>query len=47
MEVGIGLPNTTRGVKGPEIVAFAREAEQAGFSSLGTSTASSTRTTRR
>jgi alkanesulfonate monooxygenase SsuD/methylene tetrahydromethanopterin reductase-like flavin-dependent oxidoreductase (luciferase family) len=36
MEVGIGLPNATRGVRGPEIVAWAREAEAAGFSSLGT-----------
>jgi alkanesulfonate monooxygenase SsuD/methylene tetrahydromethanopterin reductase-like flavin-dependent oxidoreductase (luciferase family) len=36
MEVGIGLPNATRGVRGPELVAWAREAEQAGFSSLGT-----------
>ena len=36
MEVGIGLPNATRGVRGPELVAWAREAEQAGFSTLGT-----------
>src|ERR671933_1988101 len=36
MEVGIGLPNATHGVRGPALVAFAREAEQAGFSSLGT-----------
>jgi alkanesulfonate monooxygenase SsuD/methylene tetrahydromethanopterin reductase-like flavin-dependent oxidoreductase (luciferase family) len=36
MEIGIGLPNATRGVRGPELVAWAREAEQAGFSSLGT-----------
>src|SRR5207247_518033 len=33
---GIGLPNAVRGVQGPELVAWAREAEQAGFSSLGT-----------
>jgi alkanesulfonate monooxygenase SsuD/methylene tetrahydromethanopterin reductase-like flavin-dependent oxidoreductase (luciferase family) len=36
MEIGIGLPNAVRGVKGPELVAFAREADRAGFSSLGT-----------
>src|ERR687883_1051938 len=36
MEVAIGLPNATLGVKGSEIVTWAREAEQAGFSSLGT-----------
>jgi alkanesulfonate monooxygenase SsuD/methylene tetrahydromethanopterin reductase-like flavin-dependent oxidoreductase (luciferase family) len=36
MEVGIGLPNATRGVQGPDIVTWAREAEQAGFSCLGT-----------
>lgn len=36
MDVGIGLPNATRGVSGAEIVAWAREAEQAGFSTLGT-----------
>src|ERR671927_12256 len=36
MEIGIGLPNATRGVRGPELVAWAREAEQAGFSSLAT-----------
>jgi alkanesulfonate monooxygenase SsuD/methylene tetrahydromethanopterin reductase-like flavin-dependent oxidoreductase (luciferase family) len=36
MEVGIGLPNATRGVRGREIVTWAREAEQAGFSCLGT-----------
>jgi alkanesulfonate monooxygenase SsuD/methylene tetrahydromethanopterin reductase-like flavin-dependent oxidoreductase (luciferase family) len=36
MEVAIGLPNATLGVTGPDIVTWAREAEQAGFSSLGT-----------
>ena len=36
MEVGIGLPNATLGVTGPELVAWAREADRAGFSSLGT-----------
>jgi alkanesulfonate monooxygenase SsuD/methylene tetrahydromethanopterin reductase-like flavin-dependent oxidoreductase (luciferase family) len=36
MEVGIGLPNATLGVQGSDIVTWAREAEQAGFSCLGT-----------
>src|SRR3954447_5462010 len=36
MEVGIGLPNATRGVRGSDMVTWGREAEQAGFSSLGT-----------
>jgi hypothetical protein len=36
MEIGIGLPNSTRGVRGPELVGWAREADQAGFSTLGT-----------
>jgi alkanesulfonate monooxygenase SsuD/methylene tetrahydromethanopterin reductase-like flavin-dependent oxidoreductase (luciferase family) len=36
MEVGIGLPNATRGARGSDIVTWAREAEQAGFSCLGT-----------
>src|SRR5437588_8162291 len=36
MEIGIGLPNAVRGVLGPALIDFAREAEQAGFSSLGT-----------
>lgn len=36
MEVGIGLPNAVRDVPGRHIVDFAREADQAGFSSLGT-----------
>ena len=36
MEIGIGLPNATLGVRGPELVAWAREADQAGFSTLGT-----------
>ena len=36
MEVGIGLPNATRGVKPDELITWAREAEQAGFSTLGT-----------
>jgi alkanesulfonate monooxygenase SsuD/methylene tetrahydromethanopterin reductase-like flavin-dependent oxidoreductase (luciferase family) len=36
MEIGIGLPNATRGVQGPDMFTWAREAEQAGFSCLGT-----------
>lgn len=36
MEVGIGLPNTVAETRGPEIVEWARAAEEAGFSSLGT-----------
>ena len=36
MDVGIGLPNAVRGVDRPGIVDWARRAEQAGFSSVGT-----------
>ena len=36
MDVGIGLPNAVRGVERAGIVDWARRAEQAGFSSLGT-----------
>ena len=36
MEIGIGLPNAVRGAHGPALIEFAREADQAGFSSLGT-----------
>lgn len=36
MEVGIGLPNAVRGVDRSAIVEWARRAEQAEFSSLGT-----------
>ncbi len=36
MDVGIGLPNAVRGVDRSGIVEWARRAEQAGFSSLGT-----------
>ena len=36
MEVGIGLPNAVRGVDRAGIVDWARRAEDAGFSSLGT-----------
>jgi alkanesulfonate monooxygenase SsuD/methylene tetrahydromethanopterin reductase-like flavin-dependent oxidoreductase (luciferase family) len=36
VEIGIGLPNAVRGVDRAGIVEWARRAEQAGFSSLGT-----------
>jgi alkanesulfonate monooxygenase SsuD/methylene tetrahydromethanopterin reductase-like flavin-dependent oxidoreductase (luciferase family) len=36
MDIGIGLPNTVLGVERRGIVDWAREAEQAGFASLGT-----------
>jgi alkanesulfonate monooxygenase SsuD/methylene tetrahydromethanopterin reductase-like flavin-dependent oxidoreductase (luciferase family) len=36
MHVGIGLPNAVRGVERAGILEWARRAEQAGFSSLGT-----------
>lgn len=36
MEIGIGLPNTIPGVDGKAIAEWARRAEAAGFSSLGT-----------
>jgi alkanesulfonate monooxygenase SsuD/methylene tetrahydromethanopterin reductase-like flavin-dependent oxidoreductase (luciferase family) len=36
MDVGIGLPNAIRGVDRSGIVDWARRAEAAGFSSLGT-----------
>jgi alkanesulfonate monooxygenase SsuD/methylene tetrahydromethanopterin reductase-like flavin-dependent oxidoreductase (luciferase family) len=36
MDVGIGLPNAIRGVEGAQILEWARRAEAAGFSSLGT-----------
>src|ERR671924_1915301 len=36
MDVGIGLPNSVRGVDRAGIVDWARAAEAAGFSSLGT-----------
>jgi alkanesulfonate monooxygenase SsuD/methylene tetrahydromethanopterin reductase-like flavin-dependent oxidoreductase (luciferase family) len=36
MDIGIGLPNAVRGVDRAGIVDWARRAEQAGFSSLGT-----------
>jgi alkanesulfonate monooxygenase SsuD/methylene tetrahydromethanopterin reductase-like flavin-dependent oxidoreductase (luciferase family) len=36
MDVGIGLPTTIPGVRGEEVLAWARRADEAGFSSLGT-----------
>ena len=36
MDVGIGLPNSVRGVDRRGIVEWARNAESAGFASLGT-----------
>jgi alkanesulfonate monooxygenase SsuD/methylene tetrahydromethanopterin reductase-like flavin-dependent oxidoreductase (luciferase family) len=36
MDIGIGLPNTVLGVERRGIVDWARQAEQAGFASLGT-----------
>jgi alkanesulfonate monooxygenase SsuD/methylene tetrahydromethanopterin reductase-like flavin-dependent oxidoreductase (luciferase family) len=36
MEIGIGLPATIPGLKGDELIAWARRAEERGFSSLAT-----------
>src|SRR5919197_2211487 len=36
MEIGIGLPNTVPGTTGDQLTDWARAAEEAGFSSLGT-----------
>jgi alkanesulfonate monooxygenase SsuD/methylene tetrahydromethanopterin reductase-like flavin-dependent oxidoreductase (luciferase family) len=36
MDIGIGLPNTVPGVDGRRLVDWARDAEEAGFSTLGT-----------
>src|SRR5918911_4570962 len=36
MDIGIGLPNAVRGVDRAGIVDWARRADEAGFSSLGT-----------
>ena len=36
MEVGIGLPNAVRGAQAEQLVEWARRADAAGFSSLGT-----------
>jgi alkanesulfonate monooxygenase SsuD/methylene tetrahydromethanopterin reductase-like flavin-dependent oxidoreductase (luciferase family) len=36
MKIGIGLPTTIAGVKGSEVIEWAKRADAAGFSSLGT-----------
>ena len=36
MEIGIGLPTTIPGVQGLEVIEWARRADAAGFSTLGT-----------
>jgi alkanesulfonate monooxygenase SsuD/methylene tetrahydromethanopterin reductase-like flavin-dependent oxidoreductase (luciferase family) len=36
VDVGIGLPNAVAGTKGQDLIEFARRADAAGFSSLGT-----------
>lgn len=36
MDVGIGVPSTIPGVSGPDVLEWARRADEAGFSSLGT-----------
>lgn len=36
MDIGIGLPNTVPGTEGPALLDWARRAEEAGFSTLGT-----------
>ena len=36
MDIGIGLPNTVPGTEGRALVDWARTAEEAGFSTLGT-----------
>jgi alkanesulfonate monooxygenase SsuD/methylene tetrahydromethanopterin reductase-like flavin-dependent oxidoreductase (luciferase family) len=36
MEIAIGLPNTVRGATGDQLIDWARAADEAGFSSLGT-----------
>ncbi|GAA2404410.1 LLM class flavin-dependent oxidoreductase [Actinomadura vinacea] len=36
MDIGIGLPNTVPGTEGKALVDWARQAEEAGFSTLGT-----------
>ena len=37
MDIGIGLPNTVPGTEGRRLIDWARNAEEAGFSTLGTS----------
>ena len=36
MDIGIGLPNAVAGARGEELIEFARRADAAGFSTLGT-----------
>ena len=36
MDIGIGIPNSVRGTTGAQLLEWARRAEAAGFSSLGT-----------
>jgi hypothetical protein len=36
MDLGIGLPNAIPGTEGKQLADFARAADEAGFSSLGT-----------
>jgi alkanesulfonate monooxygenase SsuD/methylene tetrahydromethanopterin reductase-like flavin-dependent oxidoreductase (luciferase family) len=36
MDIGIGLPNTVPGIEGRRLVDWAKDAEEAGFSTLGT-----------
>ncbi len=36
VEIGIGLPNTVPGTEGRSLIDWARNAEAAGFSTLGT-----------
>ncbi|MET9342990.1 LLM class flavin-dependent oxidoreductase [Nonomuraea sp. NPDC003804] len=36
MDIGIGLPNTVPGTEGKALIGWARQAEEAGFSTLGT-----------
>src|SRR3954468_6898690 len=36
MDIGIGIPNSVRGTTGPQLLEWARRAEVAGFSTLGT-----------
>lgn len=35
MQIGIGIPNSVRGITGPHILEWARRADRAGFSSMG------------
>src|ERR687886_1301542 len=36
MDIGIGIPNSVRGTTGAQLLDWARRADRAGFSSLGT-----------